>query len=164
MQCLWGTAARCLWTCANPLSAGHVWRFCSCRALLTLSICRYAKSSKEKRIEWSKFTKDYFLNRGTLANVLLLIDASVPPQQVDVDCANWLGDAKIPFSVVFTKTDKRKKKCPPVAENMEAFRQLLLDEWEYLPAMFATSSKTSAGKEELLRYIAQLRNFFTESR
>lgn len=123
----------------------------------------YARTSKEKRVEWNKFTKAYFLRRGTLANVLLLIDASVPPQQVDIDCANWLGEAEIPFSIVFTKTDKKKKKCPPVAQNIEVFKEKLLEEWEYLPATFATSSRTGAGKLELLQYIARLRNFFTET-
>lgn len=41
---------------------------------------RYAERSKTSRLEWSKFTKDYFLKRETLANVLLLVDASVPTQ------------------------------------------------------------------------------------
>lgn len=31
------------------------------------------------------------MNRDTLVCVLLLIDASVPPQKIDLDCANWLG-------------------------------------------------------------------------
>ena len=42
-------------------------------------------------MDWSSFTKGYFLNRDTLVAVLLLIDASVPPQKIDLDCANWLG-------------------------------------------------------------------------
>lgn len=42
-------------------------------------------------MDWSSFTKGYFLNRDTLVGVLLLIDASIPPQKIDLDCANWLG-------------------------------------------------------------------------
>ena len=42
-------------------------------------------------MDWSSFTKGYFLNRDTLVGVLLLVDASVPPQKIDLDCANWLG-------------------------------------------------------------------------
>jgi GTP-binding protein len=41
---------------------------------------RYAQRSKESRLEWSAFTKEYFLKRETLANVLLLVDSSVPVQ------------------------------------------------------------------------------------
>lgn len=31
-------------------------------------------------------------------------------------------DMQVPFSLVFTKTDKRKKKCPSPRENMQAFQ------------------------------------------
>uniref|UniRef100_A0A453IKU0 Uncharacterized protein n=1 Tax=Aegilops tauschii subsp. strangulata TaxID=200361 RepID=A0A453IKU0_AEGTS len=48
-------------------------------------------ASKTARTDWSSFTKGYFLNRDTLVGVLLLVDASVPTQQIDLDCANWLG-------------------------------------------------------------------------
>lgn len=54
-------------------------------------ICRFAKVSDAAKTDWSAFTKGYFLNRDTLVSVLLLIDASVPPQKIDLDCANWLG-------------------------------------------------------------------------
>lgn len=44
---------------------------------------RFAKTaSKEARSEWLDFTKDYFLKRDALAHVLLLVDGSLPPQQV----------------------------------------------------------------------------------
>lgn len=51
----------------------------------------FAKVSDAAKTDWSAFTKGYFLNRDTLVCVLLLIDASVPPQKIDLDCANWLG-------------------------------------------------------------------------
>ena len=55
---------------------------------------RYAKRSKSSRIEWASFTKKYFLQRETLAAVLLLVDASIPPQPADLEVANWLGEAE----------------------------------------------------------------------
>ncbi|CAL4921599.1 unnamed protein product [Urochloa decumbens] len=51
----------------------------------------FAAASQSARMDWSSFTKGYFLNRDTLVGVLLLIDASIPPQKIDLDCANWLG-------------------------------------------------------------------------
>ncbi|CAA2979545.1 GTP-binding At2g22870 [Olea europaea subsp. europaea] len=51
----------------------------------------FANAPESARMDWSSFTKGYFLNRETLVSVLLLIDASVPPQKIDLDCANWLG-------------------------------------------------------------------------
>ena len=57
-------------------------RNCKEAAILTICPCcaRYAQRSKEARLEWSAFTKEYFLKRETLANVLLLVDSSVPVQ------------------------------------------------------------------------------------
>lgn len=59
--------------------------------------------------------------RETLANVLLLVDASVPTQNIDLGCAKWLAQKKVPYSLVFTKADKRKKRCPPPDDNIQAF-------------------------------------------
>jgi GTP-binding protein len=114
----------------------------------------YARRSKALRAEWSGFTQQYFLERATLANVLLLVDASVPVQALDLEVADWLGNAQVPFSLgppaaqrahaaggaaltpgaaaqvpfslVFTKTDKRKKGVPPPQENIRAFQARLL--------------------------------------
>ena len=110
----------------------------------------YAKRSKALRAEWSGFTQQYFLRRETLANVLLLVDASVPVQALDMEVANWLGNAQarhllpvglfmsyvglcadpgnaqVPFSLVFTKMDKRKKGVPAPQENMATFQVRLL--------------------------------------
>ncbi|KAK9904966.1 hypothetical protein WJX75_006599 [Coccomyxa subellipsoidea] len=147
----------------------------------------YAQRSKASRLEWSGFTKEYFLKRETLANVLLLVDASVPVQQPDLECASWLADAQVPFSLVFTKTDKRKKKCPSPRENIQAFQaallrdfenlplifetdsetqkghaeEELLKEWDAVPNVLTTSSRKGDGRRELLAYIAQLRDLFT---
>ena len=59
--------------------------------------------------------------RKTLVNVLLLVDGSVPTQNVDLGCAEWLAQHEVPFTLVFTKTDKRKKKCPSPTENIQSF-------------------------------------------
>jgi hypothetical protein len=37
---------------------------------------------------------------------------------------------QVPFALVFTKTDKRKKKCPGAAENIAAFQKELLADWQ----------------------------------
>ena len=70
--------------------------------------------------------------------MLLLVDASIPPQQVDLDSAAWLCGENIPVTVVFTKCDKRKKasKAPPPAANIAAFEAGLSKSWEELPPRF----------------------------
>lgn len=58
---------------------------------------RFAKAPDAAQMNWSTFTKGYFLNRETLVGVLLLIDESVPPQKIDLDCANWLGRNNVSY-------------------------------------------------------------------
>ncbi|GAB5363316.1 hypothetical protein AAMO2058_000872600 [Amorphochlora amoebiformis] len=69
----------------------------------------YAKVAMTERFGWHKATQQYFTKRPTLALVMLLIDSSIPPQKIDLECANWLGEAQVPFMLVFTKVDKSKK-------------------------------------------------------
>lgn len=43
-----------------------------------------------------------------------------------MECASWLADAQVPFSLVFTKTDKRKKGVPAPQQNIDAFQVSLI--------------------------------------
>lgn len=57
---------------------------------------RYAKTAgKDARSSWLEFTQQYFLKRRVLVAVMLLVDASIPPQRMDLDCANWLADSLV---------------------------------------------------------------------
>ena len=60
-------------------------------------------------------------------------------QAADLECAGWLADAQVPFSLVFTKTDKRKKRCPSPRDNMKAF-QVRRHVWHFLPVLSYSSS------------------------
>ncbi|GLC37751.1 hypothetical protein PLESTB_001473100 [Pleodorina starrii] len=128
-----------------------------CWYLVDLPGYGFAKAGKSNREEWLTFTKDFFIQRENLVSVLLLVDSSVTPQQVDADCANWLAECEVPFCIVFTKIDNRKRDMPPNAQNVRAFKQLMAAEWEELPRCFETSSRTGAGRSELLGYVASLR-------
>lgn len=56
---------------------------------------------------WHELTQDYFLGRPTLAHVLLLVDACMEPNSMDVDAALWLTQHSVPYSLVFTKVCTR---------------------------------------------------------
>jgi hypothetical protein len=61
-----------------------------------VSFFRYAKTAgKDTRNSWLEFTKQYFLKRRVLVAVMLLVDASIPPQRMDLECANWLAEALV---------------------------------------------------------------------
>ncbi|XP_042413146.1 GTP-binding protein At2g22870-like [Zingiber officinale] len=119
----------------------------------------FANASQSSRTDWSRFTKGYFLNRETLVGVLLLIDASIPPQQVDFDCANWLGRNNIGLTFVFTKCDKIKGKQPN--DKIKHFQDLFSEYYRKSPPPWImTSSVTGLGRDELLCHMSQLRNYW----
>lgn len=120
----------------------------------------YAKRGREDRLAWNTFTKEYFLERETLVMVLLLVDGSIPTQAVDVECAVWLAEADVPFCVVFTKVDKRKKKGPSCADNMDAFCQALAASLGDVPDCFVTSSSEGKGRTALMQHLSVLRQVF----
>jgi len=121
----------------------------------------FATAPEAARMDWSAFTKGYFLNRETLVAVLLLIDASVPPQKIDLDCANWLGRNNIPITFVFTKCDKMKGgKGKRPDENIRDFQEVMRENYPQHPPWIMTSSSTGLGRDELLLHISQLRNYW----
>ncbi|XP_038998377.1 GTP-binding protein At2g22870 isoform X2 [Hibiscus syriacus] len=123
----------------------------------------FAKASDTARTDWSSFTKGYFLNRETLVAVLLLIDASVPPQKIDLDCANWLGRNNIPMTFVFTKCDKMKaSKGKRPDENIKDFQEVIREKYKQHPPWIMTSSVTGLGRDELLLHLSQLRNYWDQ--
>ncbi|TVU47849.1 hypothetical protein EJB05_07463, partial [Eragrostis curvula] len=121
----------------------------------------FAAASQSARMDWSSFTKGYFLNRDTLVGVLLLIDASIPPTKIDLDCANWLGRNNIGFTFVFTKCDKVKKgKGGRPEENIKVFQDTISELYSEPPPWIMTSSVTGLGRDGLLLHMSQLRNFW----
>jgi GTP-binding protein len=111
----------------------------------------YARVSKTMREKWRKTMEFYFRNRTHLTSAFVLIDANIPPQNIDLELINQLGAWKVPFSIVFTKVDKGK--TVEVQKNIAAFRKILKKNWAQLPAQFMTSAEKRMGKEELLNYI-----------
>lgn len=57
--------------------------------------CSYAKVPVGIRASWNDFTKDYFLRSKSLVCVMLLVDASIPPQKIDLEYASWLNENKV---------------------------------------------------------------------
>lgn len=118
----------------------------------------YAKVSRSQREKWRKMIEGYILRRETLFCVFVLIDANVPPQAIDLELLDWLGQMQIPFCLIFTKADRLK---PEEAEgNIATFRAKMLESWEDMPHYFITSSNKKQGREELLLYLDDLNNRF----
>lgn len=114
----------------------------------------YAKVSKKLRDNWGEMIRQYLKKRETLYCVFVLIDSRVPPQKIDIEFINWLGENDIPLSIVFTKADKLK--AGELDDNVEAFKKELLKYWEELPVSFISSAEKKTGKEELLTYFNEI--------
>jgi GTP-binding protein len=111
----------------------------------------FAKTSKDNRAKLETIIYDYCKKRETLVCLFVLIDSRLPLQQIDKDFMLWCGENQIPFSIVYTKTDKNSKL--ELAKNIKNIESELLKLWEDLPNSFITSSEKKVGKEDLLDFI-----------
>lgn len=68
-----------------------------------------------------------------------------------------LHPPQVPFCIVFTKCDARKKGGPTPAANIKAWQQEWLQQYEEVPACFETSAELGQGRSEVLNYLASLR-------
>ncbi len=116
----------------------------------------YAKVNKSLRYEWGKMIEEYLLKRENLDCLFILIDSRLEPQKIDVGFINWAGQKGIPCSLIFTKIDKLNK--TQYLKNRKLMEQELLQSWEALPPILATSSVKKTGKKELLEYIGSIVN------
>jgi len=111
----------------------------------------YAKVSKTKRAQWQDFIMKYLTKRDSLINTFVLIDARLKPQKIDLEFMNWMGKNELPFSIVFTKTDKISSKV--LKQNIADFENELYRTWQELPPIFITSANKRIGKDEILEFI-----------
>jgi len=118
----------------------------------------YAKTSRSLRGEWERFIRYYLKNRESLQCVFVLIDSRLEPQKADLDFCAWLGEQGIPFVLVFTKADKQSKL--KTSQNVEGFKQAMLQYFEEVPPQFISSSETKEGREEILLFIGDINSRF----
>lgn len=111
----------------------------------------YAKISQKGRDDLWRMIGDYISNSMEMQVLFVLIDSRREIGSIDMDFLLRLGEAGIPFAIIFTKADK----SGPVvlAERMEKCKEQILEHWESLPPIFVSSSEDGRGREEILSYI-----------
>ncbi len=114
----------------------------------------YARVAKKKRKGWSHMIQDYLLARENLVNLYVLIDIRHEPQTIDLEFINQLGEWGIPFTIVFTKSDKIKN--IPAQSNVAAMKKELSKTWDELPTMYITSGVRGDGIEDILTEIEDI--------
>ena len=118
----------------------------------------YARIGKSGREKLEKMIQGYILQRDNLTNLFVLIDSRLEPQQIDLEFLEFLGANGVPFSIVFTKTDKLSNTKLNI--NLKAYSDKLFEQWEELPPIFISSSETRLGRDELLSYIENINKTF----
>ena len=111
----------------------------------------YAKMSNKGREELTAVISDYILNSQEMVMLFVLVDSRYEITARDLDFISNLGQNRIPFGIVFTKCDMMGPNALKAVIDKDC--EILSSSWEQLPPMFTTSSRTAAGKEEILNYI-----------
>lgn len=113
----------------------------------------FAKSSKQERNKWSKFTHEFLKTRSNLLYTFVLLDSRLAPQKPDLEFMEWLGLNHLPFVMVFTKLDKLSSS--EKNKNITNYKKEMLKKWEELPPVILSSSTTKLGKDEIWDLIEQ---------
>lgn len=111
----------------------------------------YARRGKEEMARLSRLIRGYVLGRKQLTCLFVLVDVRLEPQKKDLEFIHFMGAARVPFALVFTKSDKLSHTA--CVAHVRAYEEVLSDEWEVLPPRFVTSSQTGEGREALLDFI-----------
>lgn len=112
----------------------------------------YARVAKSKRKDWIGMISEYLKQRRNLLCTFILIDARIPPQDLDLAFMEFMAENELPFVMVFTKTDKISSN--ELQKGLAAYKKQLRQSWDELPQMFISSSETGVGRQELLGFVA----------
>ncbi|PWN64305.1 ribosome biogenesis GTP-binding protein YihA/YsxC [Chryseobacterium oncorhynchi] len=121
----------------------------------------YAKVSKSIRKDFEKLITNYILNRRNLVNLFVLVDSRHNPQKIDLEFIQWCGESGVPFSIVFTKSDKLKPS--EIIKNFESYKTELHKTWEDLPELYITSAEKKTGGDDILNFIEKTNDFLTQN-
>jgi len=120
----------------------------------------YAKVPVKLREIWVRATENYILKRENLVCLFVLLDIRHKPQPSDLDFMEFLGNNRIPFARVFTKSDKLTK--TELESSVSRYNSVMLENWESLPETFISSAVTKEGRESILNYIEESINNFSK--
>jgi len=119
----------------------------------------YARVPIKLREKWVKASENYILKRENLVCLFVLLDARHKPQRSDLDFMEFLGLNHIAFARVFTKSDKLTQGA--LEKSIEQYDSEMLENWESLPTSFISSAVNRSGREEILSYIEESINIFS---
>ena len=114
----------------------------------------FAQVSQRSRRRWEQMIENYLRKRENLLMVFVLIDSRHSPQKIDLSFLENLKLWKIPFSLIFTKSDKENQRT--VSKNVKDFLEAMKKTWQFLPAHFVSSAVKKSGRDKILGYIGEI--------
>lgn len=121
----------------------------------------YAKVAQSSRRRWEQMIENYIRKRPNLNRVFVLIDSRHAPQKIDLAFIEQMVKWEIPYTLIFTKSDKEKPGV--VARNVQAMFDTLKQSLPFLPQGFLTSAEKKEGMEEVLACIDQYNRLYAEA-
>jgi len=118
----------------------------------------YASTSKTNREMFIGMINKYLLNRKNLICLFVLLDIRHKPQPIDLEFMKKMEQDRIPFVMVFTKSDKISQ--TQISKNIKHYKTEMLKEWGSLPEIFITSSEKKKGRSEILKFIEEYNEGF----
>ncbi len=116
----------------------------------------FAKVSQRSRRRWEQMIENYLRKRENLSLVFVLIDSRHNPQKIDLEFLEQLKLWKVPFCLVFTKSDKENQRT--VSKNVKDFLEAMKKTWQFLPQHFVSSALKKTGKDKILNLIEETNN------
>jgi GTP-binding protein len=113
----------------------------------------FAKVSQTSRRRWEQMIENYLRKRENLTMVFVLIDSRHSPQKNDLEFLDQLRKWDVPFSIIFTKTDKETQSV--VSKNIKDFFNAMKKTWQFLPQHFITSATKKLGRDKILNFIEE---------
>ncbi len=120
----------------------------------------FAKVSQSSRRRWEQMIENYLRKRPNLNRVFVLIDSRHTPQKIDLEFIEQMVKWEIPYTLIFTKSDKEKPAV--VARNVAAMFDILKQHLPFLPQGFVTSAEKKAGVEEVVACIDQYKQLYAD--
>ena len=114
----------------------------------------FVADGKKQRDRFNNAVADYLAAREELCCVFVLVDGSIPTQEIDLEFIHWLTQQMVPFVVVFTKTDKIA--AARVESHIEAFKVRMEEFADNLPMIFKSSSVAKTGQLEILELVGEV--------
>ena len=84
----------------------------------------------------------------------MILDATLPPQRIDLEFVQWLLQLRLPFALVFNKIDRVKPNA--VKKNIELFQNEMSLWSKATPQIFPVSAKTGYGAGLLVASMEKL--------